>query len=112
MDQYKRLHHVLQDKRRQYLHAIKKEKETFSSIHDQAKDSPQERKLYEKLKALKHYHHRYGVESLLHRQYMEKRAKITEGFSMPFNKNMPKCSYTEGGVKCGQISIPACKFCR
>lgn len=110
IDQFQRLQYVLREKRRQFLVSIKKEKETLSSIHEQARDSPRERKLYEKLKALNHYHKRFGVESLLHRQYMDKRLKHDAAGST--NKNVPKCIYTEGGVKCGERSMPCCKFCR
>lgn len=117
IDQFERLKYVLREKRRQYLLAIKREKEIYSSIHDQYKDSPRERKLYSKLKALNHYHNRFGVEALLHRQYLEKRQKASEPTIMaapaiPQPKNIPKCNYTEGGVKCLEKSVLGCKFCR
>ena len=76
IDQFQRLHHVLKEKRRQYLIDIRREREKLCSIHDQYKDSPKERKLYEKLKALNHYHKKYGVEAILHRKCLEKRAKV------------------------------------
>lgn len=117
IDQFQRLQYVLREKRRQYLHDIKKEKETLSSIHDQPKDTPKERKLYNNLKAMNHYHRRYGVEALLHRQYLEKRQKQMEPSLMsapilPQHKNIPKCIFSEGGVKCNERSIPCCRYCR
>lgn len=101
IDQFQRLQYVLREKRRQYLHEIKKEKETLSSIHHQAKDSPKERRLYNNLKAMNHYHKRFGTEALLHRQFIEKRQKLFEPTLMaapilPQQKNIPKCSFSEG----------------
>lgn len=117
IDQFQRLQYVLREKRRQYLYEIKKEKESLSSIHDQAKDSPKERRLYSSLKAMNHYHKRYGTESLLHRQFLEKRQKVLEPTLMaapviPQQKNVQKCTFSEGGVKCNERSIPCCRFCR
>lgn len=117
IDQFQRLQHVLREKRRQYLLDIKKEKESLSSIHDQVKDTPKERKLYNNLKAMNHYHRRHGVEALLHRQFLEKRQKLIEPSLMsapilPQQKNIPKCVFIEGGVKCNERSIPCCRFCK
>lgn len=117
IEQFQRLQYVLREKRRQYLLDIKKEKETLSSIHDQVKDSPKERKLYSNLKAMNHYHKRFGTEALLHRQFTEKRQRQNEPTLMaaptlPFQKNIPKCIFSEGGVKCNERSIPCCRYCR
>lgn len=118
IDQFQRLQYVLREKRRQYLIELKKEKETLCSIHDQFKDSPKERKLYNNLKAMNRYHRRNGAEALLLRQYREKRQKQLEPSSLmsapgiPVQKNIPKCTFSEGGVKCNEKSIPCCKFCR
>lgn len=111
IDQFHRLQHVLKEKRRRYLHELRREREQYCSIHDQVKDSPKERKLYEKLKALNHYHRKYGVEAILHRKYLEKRAKATEGLHQKVAA-YPKCAFTEGGVKCGERTLPCCKYCR
>lgn len=117
IDQFHRLQYVLREKRRVYLQDLKKEKDSLSSIHDQARDSPKERKLYNNLKAMNHYHRRYGVEALLHRQFLEKRQKQIEPALMsapilPQQKNIPKCIFSEGGVKCNERSIPCCRYCR
>lgn len=111
IDQFHRLQHVLKEKRRRYIHELRREREQYCSIHDQVKDSPKERKLYEKLKALNHYHRKYGMEAILHRKYLEKRAKATEGLHQKVASH-PKCAFTEGGVKCGERTLPCCKFCR
>nr|XP_029735167.1 KAT8 regulatory NSL complex subunit 2-like isoform X1 [Aedes albopictus] len=111
IDQFHRLQHVLKEKRRKYLNDIRREREQYCSIHDQVKDSPKERKLYEKLKALDHYHRKYGMDAILHRKYLEKRAKATEGLHQKVPSH-PKCAFTEGGVKCGERTLPCCKFCR
>ncbi|XP_066603739.1 KAT8 regulatory NSL complex subunit 2 [Prorops nasuta] len=111
IDQYRRLQYVLREKRRKYLHTLKKEKETLCSIHDQPKTTAKEKKLYEKLKALNRYHRKNGVEAILYRKSLERRAQATEG---PTQKppNVPKCIFTEGGVKCGERTLPSAKHCR
>lgn len=111
VEQFGRLGHVLREKRRKYLHALRKERETCCSIHNQARDSVQERHLYAKLKALNKYHRRHGVEAVLHKKYYEKRAKAFGGGA---NKSsiQNRCTFQEGGVKCMERAIPCCKFCR
>ncbi|XP_058456952.1 KAT8 regulatory NSL complex subunit 2 isoform X2 [Malaya genurostris] len=111
IDQFHRLQHVLKEKRRRYLHELRREQEQYCSIHDQVKDTPRERLMYEKLKALNHYHNKQGMEAILHRKYLEKRAKATEGLQQKV-PSYPKCAFTEGGVKCGERTLPCCKFCR
>ncbi|KAJ1527049.1 hypothetical protein ONE63_008590 [Megalurothrips usitatus] len=110
IEQFRRLQHVLRERRRKYLHSLKREKESLCSISGQARTSPREQKLYEKLKALNHYHKRNGVEAVLHKKALERRASVTDGMNVrpaPF----PKCVYTEGGVKCGARSLPVSKYC-
>lgn len=110
IDQFRRLQYVLKEKRRKYLFALKKEKETLCSIHSQKKETAKEKKLYEKLKALNRYHRRSGVEAILYRKSLERRAQVTE----PIQKapNVSKCIFTEGGVKCGERTLPSAKHCR
>ncbi|GAB0099882.1 KAT8 regulatory NSL complex subunit 2 [Sergentomyia squamirostris] len=111
IDQFDRLHHVLREKRRKYLHALRRERETYCSIHNQTQDNPRERRLYRKLKALNQYHKRHGVEAVLHRKKLEKRSKAIVGLPQktPFHN---RCTFTEGGVKCNERTIPCCKFCK
>ncbi|XP_029171900.1 KAT8 regulatory NSL complex subunit 2 isoform X2 [Nylanderia fulva] len=110
IDQFRRLQYILKEKRRKYLLALKKEKETFCSIHDQTKETAKEKKLYEKLKALNRYHRRSGAEAILYRKSLERRAQVTEPTQKP--PNMSKCVFTEGGVKCGERTLPSAKHCR
>lgn len=67
--------------------------------------------MYEKLKALNQYHRRNGEEEILHKKYIEKRAKATKGISQKLPTHV-KCIFTEGGVKCGEPTLPCCKFCK
>ncbi|XP_011342977.1 KAT8 regulatory NSL complex subunit 2 isoform X2 [Ooceraea biroi] len=110
IEQFRRLQYLLREKRRKYLLTLKKEKETLCSIHNQTKESAKEKKLYEKLKALNRYHRRSGVEAILYRKSLERRAQITEPIQKP--PNVSKCIFTEGGVKCGERTLPSAKHCR
>ncbi|PSN32668.1 KAT8 regulatory NSL complex subunit 2 [Blattella germanica] len=110
IEQFRRLQHILKERRRRYLHALKREKETLSSIHNQKRESVREQKLYEKLRSLNHYHKRSGTEAVLHKKALERRAQATEGLSI---RPAPtaKCIFTEGGVKCGERTLPVAKHC-
>ncbi|XP_054744663.1 KAT8 regulatory NSL complex subunit 2-like [Anastrepha obliqua] len=111
IDQINHLHHILKERRRRYLIALRKEREMLCSIHDQLKDSPKERVLYKQLKALNTYHRRYGVEAVLYKKFKEKRSRSSDGYGHKAT-NFNKCAFTEGGVKCGERAMPCCKFCR
>ena len=69
-----------------------------------------EQKLYEKLRALNRYHKRSGAEAVLHKKAYDRRIQATEG-----NNTRPppiaKCIFTEGGVKCGERTLPSAKHC-
>ncbi|XP_017008808.2 KAT8 regulatory NSL complex subunit 2 isoform X1 [Drosophila takahashii] len=108
-EQISHLQYVLKQRRRKYLHDIRRERELYCSIHDQLKETPHERKLYEQLKALNSYHRRQGMEAVLYKKLKEKRARDTLYASKSSN---PKCVFTEGGVKCGERTLPCCKHCR
>lgn len=117
LDQILRLQHLLREKRRKYLHALRKEREFMCSIHHQPKNTPGERKTYEKLKAFSHYHKRHGMEAVLYKKYIEKRRKaydasINGNSSKSSGSHYAKCQFTEGGVKCAERCLPSCKFCR
>uniref|UniRef100_A0A182WIE0 KAT8 regulatory NSL complex subunit 2 n=1 Tax=Anopheles minimus TaxID=112268 RepID=A0A182WIE0_9DIPT len=111
IEQIHRLQHVLRERRRNYLKDQRAERDFHCSIYDQIKQTPRERLLYEKLKGLNRYHRKHGVEAILQRKYLEKRAKATEGLQQK-PTSLPKCSFTEGGVKCGERTLPCCKHCR
>uniref|UniRef100_A0ABD2WNP2 KAT8 regulatory NSL complex subunit 2 n=1 Tax=Trichogramma kaykai TaxID=54128 RepID=A0ABD2WNP2_9HYME len=111
MDQYKKLQATYKDRKRKYHQALKKEKETSCNIHDQPKDTAKEKKIYQKFKALNNYHKRSGIEAILHKKSLERKAKISDG---PTQKgpSVQKCIFTEGGVKCGDRTLPSSKYCR
>lgn len=138
IDEFRRLRYLLKEKRRKYLHALKKEKETLcmyliylfsfspfykdfwfwiffhcilGSISSQNKATAKEKKVYLKLKALNNYHKRNGVEAILYKKSLEKRAASAGGHSQK-TPNVPKCNFMEGGVKCGERTLPSSKFCR
>ena len=46
------------------------------SIYSQKRETAKEKKLYEKLKALNRYHRRSGVEAILYRKSLERRAQV------------------------------------
>lgn len=110
IDQINHLHHLLREKRRTYLHAMRREREHLCSIQDQLKDTIRERTLYQQLKALSSYHRRYGPEALLYKKYKEKRDRNSK-YHRSRTVASPKCIFTEGGVKCGERVVPISKFC-
>lgn len=81
------------------------------SIQNQTKSTAKEKKIYEKLKALNGYHRRSGMEAILYKKSLERRAQFTDG---PVQKppNLQKCIFTEGGVKCGERTLPSSRYCR
>ncbi|KPP67472.1 KAT8 regulatory NSL complex subunit 2-like, partial [Scleropages formosus] len=83
IDQFKRLQHLLKEKKRRYLHSRKVEHDTIGSSLLTGPEglSMKERQNLKKLKALRRYRRRYGVEALLHRQLRERRLAATEGLS-------------------------------
>ncbi|XP_076268139.1 KAT8 regulatory NSL complex subunit dim gamma-tubulin 1 isoform X2 [Rhynchophorus ferrugineus] len=111
IDQYRYLQHILKEKRRKYLRSLKREKETSCNIYNQVKDNPKEQRLYKKLKQYTKYHRAYGEEAILSKRLHDLRSKISDGLPVKPN-NFSKCTFTEGGVKCGERSLPMAKHCR
>lgn len=109
IDQFKRLQHIMREKRRKYLHTYKQERDTLGPIKSY-KRKVETRDKYTKLKALKRYHKRYGKEALLHRQSKERRIQASEGINYrpPI---YPKCMHTESNQKCSQRALPLSKYC-
>ncbi|XP_071101313.1 KAT8 regulatory NSL complex subunit 2-like [Haliotis cracherodii] len=110
IDQFKRLQHVLKEKRRKYLHTHKQERETLGSIKAYKTD-PEQKEKYLKLKALKRYHKRYGKEALLHRSCKQRRIAVSEGnhYRPP---SYAKCIQLDtSGVKCSARTLPLSKYC-
>ncbi|XP_044740441.1 KAT8 regulatory NSL complex subunit 2 isoform X2 [Chrysoperla carnea] len=111
IDQFRFLQRVLREKRRKYLHALKKEKESLASIHNQVRDNPKEYKLYQKLKYLNSYQKRSGVEAILQKRVNDMRAKLSVDGTSYKAPPFVKCLFTEGGVKCGSRALPHAKHC-
>ncbi|XP_005107541.1 KAT8 regulatory NSL complex subunit 2 isoform X2 [Aplysia californica] len=110
IDQFKRLRHILLNKRRQYLQAYKVERESLGSLKLYKKD-PLQRLKYDKLCAMKRYHKKFGKDALLQKQSTERRMKATEGLNyQPIS--FPKCVFVDDGVRCCARVIPLSKFCQ
>lgn len=109
IDQFKRLQHVMKEKRRKYIHTVRQEKEMFGGVGQYAKDQESQEN-WARYTAMKRYHRRYGVEALLHRQSKERRIAASEGanYKPPAH---PKCTYSHTGEKCPNRSLPLSKFC-
>uniref|UniRef100_A0A6P7HBY0 KAT8 regulatory NSL complex subunit 2 n=1 Tax=Diabrotica virgifera virgifera TaxID=50390 RepID=A0A6P7HBY0_DIAVI len=90
IEQYRYLQYLLTKKRRKYLHLLKREKETCSidvlSVHAPILE----------------------VEPML--LSMLKCKLATDGASK--SSFYSKCIFTEGGVKCGERSLPLAKHCQ
>lgn len=109
-DQLKHLKHVLRERRRDYLSAIQKEKESLCSIAEQSTSSARDQKLAEKIKGYNHYRRFYGVEAILRKKMKDKRKGIAAD-AVATRPGGTKCVFTEGGVKCNVRTLPHSKFC-
>ncbi|XP_037540569.1 KAT8 regulatory NSL complex subunit 2 isoform X1 [Nematolebias whitei] len=114
IDQFKRLQHLLKEKKRRYLHNRKMEHETLGSSLLTGLEglSMKERENLKKLKALRRYRRRYGVEALLHRQLRERRQAVTEGapqlHSRTVNEN---CIAFVEDTRCTNPCLPMARHC-
>ncbi|XP_068603396.1 KAT8 regulatory NSL complex subunit 2 isoform X2 [Brachionichthys hirsutus] len=114
IDQFKRLQHLLKEKKRRYLHSRKVEHETLgtSLLTGPEGLSSVERENLKKLKALRRYRRRYGVEALLHRQLRERRQAVTDGAPQPFTRTVyEKCVSFVEGARCANPSLPMTRHC-
>ncbi|XP_073470184.1 KAT8 regulatory NSL complex subunit 2 isoform X1 [Aquarana catesbeiana] len=115
IDQFKRLQHLLKEKKRNYLHSVKAEHESFGSSLLTGPEglSPKERENLKKLKALRRYRKRYGVEALLHRQLKERRLLATEGVSQQGHttRSSQRCLAFVEDVRCSNPSLPMARHC-
>ncbi|XP_028266684.1 KAT8 regulatory NSL complex subunit 2 isoform X2 [Parambassis ranga] len=113
IDQFKRLQHLLKEKKRRYLHSRKVEHETLgrSLLTGPEGLSMKERENLKKLKALRRYRRRYGVEALLHRQLRERRQAVTEGASQTHTRTVnEKCIFVDG-TRCTNPCLPMARHC-
>ncbi|XP_038165326.1 KAT8 regulatory NSL complex subunit 2 isoform X1 [Cyprinodon tularosa] len=114
IDQFKRLQHLLKEKKRRYLQNRKLEHETLGSSLLTGPEglSIKERENLKKLKALRRYRRRYGVEALLHRQLRERRQAMTEGASQLHMRAVSEiCIAFIDGVRCTNPSLPMARHC-
>uniref|UniRef100_A0A3Q3BVN1 KAT8 regulatory NSL complex subunit 2 n=1 Tax=Haplochromis burtoni TaxID=8153 RepID=A0A3Q3BVN1_HAPBU len=111
IDQFKRLQHLLKEKKRRYLHNRKMEHEAIgtSLLTGPEGLSMKERENLKKLKALRRYRRRYGVEALLHRQLRERRQAVTEGG--PQVTVSEKCISFMEGTRCTNPCLPMARHC-
>lgn len=109
-EQLNRLKHVLKEKRRDYLVAIQKEKETLGPITEQKPTSARELKLLDKLRCYNQYRKYHGVEAILKKKMKNKRKGLAvDAQATRFGGT--KCVFTEGGVKCNVRTLPNAKYC-
>ncbi|CAH1999792.1 unnamed protein product [Acanthoscelides obtectus] len=111
VEQYRHLQYLLKERRRKYLHALKREKETCCNIYNQVRDNPKEQRLYKKLKALNNYHRLHGVDAILSKRLIDLRSKLVDG-TVTKQQSTAKCLFTEGGVKCGEKPLPLTRHCK
>ncbi|XP_075708332.1 KAT8 regulatory NSL complex subunit 2 [Rhinoderma darwinii] len=115
IDQFKRLQHLLKEKKRSYLHSVKAEHETIGSSLLTGPEglSSKEHDNLKKLKALRRYRKRYGVEALLHRQLKDRRVLATEGGSQQAHttRSSQRCLAFVEDVRCSNPSLPMSRHC-
>ncbi|XP_054627455.1 KAT8 regulatory NSL complex subunit 2 [Dunckerocampus dactyliophorus] len=114
IDQFKRLQHLLKEKKRRYLHNRKIEHESIggSLLTGPEGLSMKEKENLKKLKALRRYRRRYGVEALLHRQLRERRQAVTEGATLPHARTVQeKCISFVDGTRCTNSCLPMTHHC-
>ncbi|XP_026867791.2 KAT8 regulatory NSL complex subunit 2 [Electrophorus electricus] len=115
IDQFKRLQHLLKEKKRRYLHSRKVEHDTIGSSLLTGPEglSMKERENLRKLKALRRYRRRYGVEALLHRQLRERRQAAAEGGATQAHSIRPsqRCISFVEGTRCSNQCLPMTRHC-
>ncbi|XP_020773596.1 LOW QUALITY PROTEIN: KAT8 regulatory NSL complex subunit 2 [Boleophthalmus pectinirostris] len=114
IDQFKRLQHLLKEKKRRYLHHRKVEHETLGSSLLTGPEglSLKERENLKKLKALRRYRRRYGTEALLHRQLRERRQALTDGAPQPYVRTVTEmCAAFVDGGRCSNPCLPMTRHC-
>uniref|UniRef100_A0A8C5LYW9 KAT8 regulatory NSL complex subunit 2 n=1 Tax=Leptobrachium leishanense TaxID=445787 RepID=A0A8C5LYW9_9ANUR len=115
IDQFKRLQHLLKEKKRNYLHRLKAENETIGSSLLTGPEglSSKEQETLKRLKALRRYRRRFGAEALLHRQLKERRLLATEGASQQAHttRSSQRCLAFVDEVRCTNPSLPMTRHC-
>ncbi|XP_072927367.1 KAT8 regulatory NSL complex subunit 2-like isoform X1 [Hemitrygon akajei] len=113
IDQFKRLQHLLKEKRRRYLHSCKPDLEAAGGSPEAM--LTKERVDLRKLRALRRYRRRYGLEALLHRQLKERRVMASEGGphqqAQPSARQTQRCVVVTDGLRCPAPSLPLSRHC-
>ncbi|XP_061217779.1 KAT8 regulatory NSL complex subunit 2 isoform X1 [Neopsephotus bourkii] len=115
IDQFKRLQHLLKEKKRRFLHSRKGEHEAIgNSLLTGAEGLlAKERESLKRLKSLRRYRQRYGVEALLHRQLRERRALASDGAAQQAHttRSSQRCLAFVDDVRCSNPSLPMTRHC-
>uniref|UniRef100_A0A2K5YAI7 KAT8 regulatory NSL complex subunit 2 n=1 Tax=Mandrillus leucophaeus TaxID=9568 RepID=A0A2K5YAI7_MANLE len=115
IDQFKRLQHLLKEKKRRYLHNRKVEHEALGSSLLTGPEGllAKERENLKRLKCLRRYRQRYGVEALLHRQLKERRMLATDGAAQQAHttRSSQRCLAFVDDVRCSNQSLPMTRHC-
>lgn len=97
--QFKRLQHVLKERKRKYCQAIQAEEEEEAG---ECQLTPSQ------LIGRKHRHERPGSEALLHKQAKEKKHGTSTRHQ---NVSTLRCTYSPGGNRCPERVLPLTKHC-
>ncbi|XP_031949811.1 KAT8 regulatory NSL complex subunit 2 isoform X2 [Corvus moneduloides] len=115
IDQFKRLQHLLKEKKRRFLHSRKGEHEAIGSSLLTGPEGlmAKERENLKRLKCLRRYRQRYGVEALLHRQLRERRVLATDGAAQQAHttRSSQRCLAFVDDVRCSNQSLPMTRHC-
>ncbi|XP_044535200.1 KAT8 regulatory NSL complex subunit 2 [Gracilinanus agilis] len=115
IDQFKRLQHLLKEKKRHYLHNRKAEHEALGNSLLTGPEGllVKERESLKQLKCLRRYRQRYGVEALLHRQLKERRMLATDGAAQQAHttRSSQRCLAFVDDIRCSNQSLPMTRHC-
>ncbi|XP_066841913.1 KAT8 regulatory NSL complex subunit 2 isoform X1 [Anser cygnoides] len=115
IDQFKRLQHLLKEKKRRFLHSRKGEHEAIGNSLLTGPEGlmAKERENLKRLKCLRRYRQRYGVEALLHRQLKERRMLATDGTAQQAHttRSSQRCLAFVDDVRCSNPSLPMTRHC-
>ncbi|XP_015706010.1 KAT8 regulatory NSL complex subunit 2 isoform X2 [Coturnix japonica] len=115
IDQFKRLQHLLKEKKRRFLHGRKAEHDAVGSSLLTGPEglTAKERDNLRRLKCLRRYRQRYGVEALLHRQLKERRVMATDGAAQQAHttRSSQRCLAFVDDVRCSNPSLPMARHC-
>lgn len=115
MNEFKYLRHLLKEKYKKYLFALKNEREIYR-IDSQPfltnKSNSEDRM---RLKAMLNYHRHHGIESVLKLQAQEKRKMAINERSdreAEPKSSLSKCIYSKDDHTCGRNALPLSTYCK